>query len=159
MAEATSSVKGVLTDFLTPILPKIDGEPTREGLIYIHRLISRNAASMASNLGGGRHGHLSLTMMAEEYMEQTVFAFLPPYNPGNCPQRMGSSQEQVLGTEKFQQNQVMFCKYTAVDRALKKQIVTAVEPVFLSPLVDQLIGFGQVTALTMLKNIFSPNTR
>ena len=36
MAGATISLKGVLMDFLTPILPKIDGEPKREGLIDIH---------------------------------------------------------------------------------------------------------------------------
>ena len=49
----------------------------------------------------------------------------------------------------------MFRKYIAVDRAFKNQTVTAVEPVFLYLLVDQLTGFGQVTALTMLQNIFS----
>ena len=53
MDGATSSVKGVLANFLTPTLPKIDGEPTRSGLINLHQLISGNAASMASKLGGG----------------------------------------------------------------------------------------------------------
>ena len=67
---------------------------------------------------------------------------------------MGSAQEQVLGTKQNRQNQALFRKYTAVDRALKTQIVTAVEPVFLSPLVDQITGFGQVSALTMLHNLF-----
>ena len=62
--EATSSIEGVLADFPTPILPKIGGEPTREGLIDIHRFISGNAASVASNIGGGLHGHLALTMTA-----------------------------------------------------------------------------------------------
>ena len=38
---------------------------------------------------------------------------------------------------------------------MKKQIVTAAEPVPLSPMVDQLAGFGQVTALTMLQHLFS----
>ena len=42
-----------------------------------------------------------------------------------------------------------------MDDALKKQIVMAVEPVFLSPLVHHLTGFGQVSALTMLHNLFS----
>ena len=69
MAGLSSSAEGVLTDFLVHILPKIYGEPTREGLIDIHRFISGNAASVASNIGGGRHGHLSLTMTEEEYME------------------------------------------------------------------------------------------
>ena len=71
MAGAMSSVEGVCEDFLKPILPKIDIEQTIEGLIDIHQLISGNAAYMASNLGGGRHGHLALTMTAEEYMGQT----------------------------------------------------------------------------------------
>ena len=38
---------------------------------------------------------------------------------------------------------------------MKKQIVTAVEPFFLSPLVYKLTGFGQVYSLTMLQHIFS----
>ena len=49
----------------------------------------------------------------------------------------------------------MFRKYTAMDGALKNQIITAVDPVFLSPLVEQLTRFRQVSALTMLQNLFS----
>ena len=97
----TISVKGVVTDLPTPTLPKIGGEPTRGGLIEIHRLISGNEASVASNLGGGQHGHLALTMTAKEYMENTGLVFVPPHNPGDYPQIIGSAQEQVLGTEKF----------------------------------------------------------
>ena len=87
-------------------------------------------------------------------MEQTGFAFVPPHNSGKYPQNMGSAKEQALGTIKFRQKQVLFRKYTAVDRVLKNHIVTAVEPVFLSLLVDQLTGFGQLSALTILKHIF-----
>ena len=63
---------------------------------------------------------------------------------------MGNSQKQTLRIEKFQQNQLLFWKYIAVDGALKNQIITAVEPVFQLPLVDQLTGSGQVSDLTML---------
>ena len=42
-----------------------------------------------------------------------------------------------------------------MDVAIKKHIVTAVEPVSLSPLVNQLTGFEQVPALTMLQHVFS----
>ena len=67
---------------------------------------------------------------------------------------MGSAQEQVLGTENLQQNQALFCKYTAVDGDLKKHIAAAVEPVFLSPLLDQLTGFVHVSAITILQHLF-----
>ena len=52
-------------DFLTPILNNIGGELTREALIDIHQLISGNAASTASNLGGGKNGNLALRIAAK----------------------------------------------------------------------------------------------
>ena len=131
MAEATISVEGVIADFPSPILLKIDKEPTREVMIDLHLFITGNSASVALNIVGGQHGHLALLMTAEDYMEQTIFAFVPLYNPGGYPHSIGSTQEQVLRTEKFRQNQAMFRKYTAMDGALKKKIVMAVEPVFL----------------------------
>ena len=76
------------------------------------------------------------------------------HNPGDYPQSMGKSQEQALGTENFRQNQALFRKNTAVDGALKNQVVATVEPVFISPLVDQLTGFGQVSEFTMLQHLF-----
>ena len=96
MAGATSSVKGVLADFLTPIITKIFGEPTRGGLIKIHQTISLNAASFKDNLIRGCHRHLALTMDAEDYLEQTGHMFAPPYNPGDYPPTMGTEQEQTL---------------------------------------------------------------
>ena len=43
----------------------------------------------------------------------------------------------------------------AIDGDFKNQIITAKEPIFLSPLVDQLTGFGQVSALTVLQHLLS----
>ena len=151
----TSSVEVVPADFLTPILPKIIGELTREGLINIHRLVSGNVASVASNLIGGQHGHLALTMKSTEYMAQTGFGFFPTHNPDNYLPTILTAQEQALGPEKSQQNQELFRKCTAMDGANKKHIVTAVEPFFLSSLVDQLTGFVQVSALTMIQHLFT----
>ena len=68
---------------------------------------------------------------------------------------MVTSQYQALGTERFSQNQALFRRYTAVYRALKNHITTAVQPVFLSPLVDQLKGFGNFSALAMLQYLFT----
>ena len=155
MARTTIIVEGVLADFLKHILLKIDIESTREGLIDLYRLFSGNAAYVASNLRGVQHGELVLTMTAEEYRAQTEFAFVMLYNPCDYPQRMGNAQEQALGTEKFRQNQPLFHKYTTVDGALKNKIVTAVEPVFLSPLVDQITGLRQVSEITMIQHMFS----
>ena len=97
MAGETTRVKGVLTELLTPILLKTGGGPTREGLIDHHQSISGNAASVSSNLRGGRHVHLGLKMTSEEYASQTGFAFVPPHNSGNYLSTMKNSQDQALG--------------------------------------------------------------
>ena len=107
-----SSVAVFLAEFLTPILPKIDGELTREGLIHLHRLISGNAASVALNLGGGRHGHLALTRTAYKYREQTGFTFVPPI--------MVNAQEQALGTENSRQKPSAVSQIHRRVRSLKK---------------------------------------
>ena len=47
----------------------------------------------------------------------------------------------------------MFRHYNAVDGALNKYIIHAVDPALLSPIKDHITGFGQVTALEMEKLI------
>ena len=86
----TSRVEGVLADFPAPILPKIGGELTIEPLKDLHILVSGNVASVESNLGGGEHGHLTLTITAEKYLAQMGYKFLPPHNPGNYPPTIGN---------------------------------------------------------------------
>ena len=120
VAGRTSSAEGVLPDFPKTILWKIGGEPTREALIDLHQLISGNTAYVASKIGGGRNRHLVLAMTSEEYTSQMGYALVPPHNPGDYLPKMGTSQEQALGTEKFLQKQALFRKYTAVDGAIKK---------------------------------------
>ena len=110
---------------------------------------------MASNLGVGRHGLLALTMTAEDYLDQTSHVFILPHNPGYYPPKMGTSQEQVLRIERFRQNQALFRRCTTVDGELIKQIVMAVKLVYLYPMVDQLTGFGQVTELQTIHNLFN----
>ena len=53
-------------------------------------------------------------------MAQTGYAFVPPHNPRNYPLTMGTAQEQALRTETFQQNQVLFRRFTYVEIALPK---------------------------------------
>ena len=99
---------------------------------------------MPSNLRGGWHEHLALKITSEYYAAQTGLTFVPPHNLGDCPPTIVNAQYQAL-----------FRKYTAVDGAFKKQIITAVEPVFLFSLVDQITVLRQVSTLPVLNQFFS----
>ena len=82
-AGSTSSIKGVLVDLLTPTISNIIREPAREALIDIHFIISSNAESSVSDLGGGRHDHLASTMSLDYYLNHMEHTFIPPPNPGD----------------------------------------------------------------------------
>ena len=60
----------------------------------------------------------------------------------------------MLWTERFRQNKALFHRYISVYGVIKKQLITALEPIFMSKIKDKLAGFGQVTALEMIDNIF-----
>ena len=93
MTGSTSSIDGVLVYFLTHIIPNIFREPTRKSLVDIYRTLSSNVVSIASNLDGGRHGYLELTMAADNYLSQTGHTFDPPHNMGDYQFTMFTMQE------------------------------------------------------------------
>ena len=51
-------------------------------------------------------------------------------------------------------NQSVFRRCTAIDRVIKNRIVTAVQQVFLSPIMYQLTVLGRVKDLEILEHIF-----
>ena len=52
-------------------------------------------------------------------------------------------------------HQDLFRRCISVDRAIKKEIFTEAQTVFLSPLADQLTGFGKVKELLMMQYLFT----
>ena len=66
---------------------------------------------------------------------------------------MGTAQEKYLRTERFWQNQALLQLCTTVDGAIKNIVIMTVQQVLLSPIMDQLIVFGQVTSLDILQHL------
>ena len=150
MAGAPSSVKGVLANFATPILTNIGRNLTSESLIDLHVLISGNATFVASNLGGGQNGNLALTMTAKEYTEQMGYSFVPPHNPVNLRTNVSNRSRASAQKRKVLTKPSAIQKINRRGRIPKNRIIAAVQPVFLSPLVDQLTVFGHISAIAML---------
>jgi hypothetical protein len=158
MGVTHNSVDGTTADFPHPDLPKIHGEPNRDSLIEIHGLLCENASSVTTNQGGGNHGHLALMLSAKAYNEQTKHDFIPPPNPGDAPAIATAgenrAQEQAGLDEIFKRATRLYDRYNTTDKALKKQIESAVERPYLAELRDQLTGFSQVTALALMSHLY-----
>ena len=50
---------------------------------------------------------------------------------------------------------MLFCQYIVVYGGIKRQLITAMEPVLISQIKDHLKGFGQVMVLEMMDHLFS----
>ena len=64
-------------------LDRIHGKPTLDSLVTMFRQLKRNAQSVPTTLGGGKHGYLALLLPTSEYdaIEGTT-PFHPPIDPG-----------------------------------------------------------------------------
>ena len=75
----STNIDYVDTYFEFRVLTKAHGEPTYEKLKAIKNELKSNACSVASDLGGGTHGHLGLVLTAAEYAAISQIPYAPRY--------------------------------------------------------------------------------
>jgi len=111
-----------------------------------------NAASVHSNSSGGLHGHLALTISAEDYLYEAGVSYEKPPNPPEqpilpatptVPQISDAHRKNTAAKQLFQ-------TYHAVDKALRNQISEAVPDVYIHALRHTVTGYGNVTSLCLL---------
>ncbi len=68
-------------------ITKIDGQPTDEDLNLLTKELTNAAGSVASQNGGGEHGHVGMVIEEAEYItfSRALTQFLIPTNPGPYP--------------------------------------------------------------------------
>jgi len=129
------------TAILTP-LASLTSPPTYLSLKTAQRDLNANAASVHSYTGGGRHGHLALTILAG-------VLFVPPVAPPATPIH-GEAPTAAQITESIRlhlADQCIFQRYHDVDRAILRQLIAAVPPVYIASLNDRTFAFSNVTCL------------
>ena len=80
-----TSTESILNAFPYQTIPKIVGTPTYETITESIALLKANAASIQTELGGGRLGFLALTVSPAVYATLSATAFAVPANPGPFP--------------------------------------------------------------------------
>jgi uncharacterized phage-associated protein len=162
MTKPVTSVDSLIDGFpLQPI--KIRGLPTYETLRKLKQDLQRNSASVSCALGGGRHGYLGLILSANAYATKvgTTAAgvaqpFITPIFPGDQPIFTGVTAEAKKEELRvFDYQTYAWEMYENVHAALRKQLVEAVEDTYISPLMDQVTGYNNVSVNDILSHLFS----
>ena len=64
---ASYFIKNIYSHFEYKELKKVEGEPTLDTILLLHRQVKRNAQSVPTTLGGGQLGYLALVISREKY--------------------------------------------------------------------------------------------
>ena len=153
-------------------IAKISGEPDRITLNALFKAIRRNAASVYSDKGGGRYGHLALTMEPIEYIAlQHGTAFVLEAHPGvltftaedkTVVQR--EDARDIYNRAKFaylvEQNVTLALKNTMMSKLPEATYITLCnehvhyEDVTVWELIDHLeTNYGEKTTIMLTENV------
>jgi hypothetical protein len=80
-----------------------------------------------------------------------------PEFPGRSPTIIeggGTSAQISAAKHRWEEATSDFKTYNTVQSALKKQIITVIEPMYFKILNDDLVGFANTTSLDMLDHLF-----
>jgi hypothetical protein len=152
-----TAIDKLVTNFPHPNISPIVGQPTYKTLTQLHTQLNLNAASVHSNLGNGQLGLLQLTVTAAVYNTLSAIPFLAPANPGATvilPPHSTGPQINELNCQ-HDAAAALFSKYDATDKALKQQIVGAVDAMFLRTLRSKYVGYQNSSTQDMLDHLYS----
>jgi hypothetical protein len=120
-----------------------------------------NARAIDNHLGGGALGHLGLIVSNASYVmislatEAGPTIWESPSYPGRAPGNTDGTAAQISAAQHSWDEAVhTYRTYTSVQQALKKQIITVFEPMYLDVLNDDMVGFSNITAHEMRDHLF-----
>ena len=141
-----------------PVLTQLSAQesPTFATLQVLKQELCANAMAIPSSRGGGAKGHLALVMTDAEYLTAAGVAFNAPVHPGDAPvHAAGATSAQITETNRQYKAQLKeFETYTAVETALKAQLVEAVPDTFINALSDKYVQYGATTVQALLQHLF-----
>ena len=123
------------THFEYTELTKIRGQPTYEAIEQMHKELKANAQSVFSRLGGGNFGHLGLVLSNAQYATVSPTSFVKPQTPTPpVIQQFAITSEIARLQQEYNENLRSFNEVNSVEKALRQQIVSAVDATYMAAL-------------------------
>jgi hypothetical protein len=146
-----STVKDVMASFPHPILPTVEGEPDYQTIHANIKFLQANSRAINTHLGRGTLGHLGLivsdasyTMIGPPTAEEPTF-WETPNAPGRAPATADGTEAQISAARHIWEEDVQtYLICTSVQQALKKQIISIFQPMYLDILNDNMMGYANI---------------
>ena len=147
--------ENIKSNFPFPLIPKNPGLPDFKSINEVHSKGKANASSVASELGGGTHGLLGLTLSPATYLQLTGHNFIRPINPGTVPANVVGTAAQMA--EMVRQHKEELRVYRQVENtelALKSQLIDTFDDTYFRGLRGRHTGFFGITYLQMIAHLY-----
>ena len=128
-----TTVNYLKTHFKFPELTKVHNRPDYQLLQKIKNELKTNASRVTSDLGGGAHRHLGLILTPAEYALVLVVPYVRPLHPRPLvlPAGQGvTNLQQEIARDNHQEAVRVFQEVVDLKKALLKQLVAALLPIF-----------------------------
>jgi hypothetical protein len=132
--------------FPHPVLPTVQGEPDYQTIHATRKFLQANSQAIATHLGGGTLGHLGLITSDASYAmiapttndEPTLW--ITPQAPGRATAMTDGTAAQISAARHIWEEDVQtYRTCTSVQQALKKQIISVFETMYLYILNDNMV--------------------
>jgi hypothetical protein len=156
-----STVDDVIASCTHPVLPTVQGETDYQTIHATIKFLQENSRAIDTHLGGGTLGHLGLII------SDTAFAMIAPKKtagptlwtstqaPGRAPANMDGTAAQISAACHIWEEDIQtYRTCISVQQALKKQIISVFEPMYLDVLNDKMVGYATISAGEMLDHLF-----
>jgi hypothetical protein len=156
-----ATVEEVMASFPHTVPPTVQGEPDYQTIHATRKFLQANSRAIDTHLGGGALGHLGLIILDASYDmispatadEPTLW--IPPQAPGRAPATSDGTAAKLSAARHIWEEDVQTyrtCK--SVQQALKKQIISEFEPIYLDILNDNMVGYTTISARDLLDHLF-----
>jgi hypothetical protein len=156
-----ATVEDVIASFPHSVLPTVQDEPDYQTIHAIRKSLQANSRAIDSHLGGGTLGHLGIIVSYASYamiapaIDAGPTLWVSPTAPGQAPANTDGTAAQISAARHIWEEDVQnYRTYTSVQQALKKQIISVFEPMYLDVLNDNMVVFANISAQDMLDHLF-----
>jgi len=140
-------------------ITKIDGQPTDEDLNLLAKKLTNAAGIIATQNGGGEHGHVGMVIDEAEYItfSRTGARFVVPMNPGSYPTT--ADADKVIRECQIAEHKAECIKYETylgVENYIRRMIVKLIDHEWLAEVESETMGFNHLSPkdlLTHLRNV------
>jgi hypothetical protein len=156
-----STFEAFMVSFPHPILPTVQGEPDYQTIHATRKFLQANSRVIDTHLGGGTLGHLGLIISDAAYAmnapttNEEATLWVTPNDPGRAPAATDGTAAQISAARhQWEEDVQTYPTCTSVQQALKKQIISVFEPIYLDILNANMVGYANISARGMLDHLF-----